>query len=430
MMSKAGKKAAPLRPWMLSVALGAALCTMAGTGLARSPVVPVGAEVLAMQADATAPGTGGLTVAQAAPKAGAGTAQRAGAPIQGATGSSAFEQVPGVFRQQVGTLQVTALLDGFLPIPHAMVQGIRPARAQAMLKRGFVPEEGDSIRTAVNTFLVRRGDRLMLFDTGARDCLAPTAGVLPQSLRAAGVNPDAITDVLLTHAHPDHVCGLVDKDGHRVFVNARVWVSATEADFWMNAAQKAKAPQDAQPFFDNARIALETYQSAGRLERFGERDALPPGVKALKTPGHTIGHVSWLIDGAVASGSTQDGAGQDAARADDSAADAGKRRAGPATPAQKAQLRDLDAARDQLLVWGDIVHFHAIQFEQPGVWAGFDATPKVAVQSRRTIMARAAQQGWWVAGAHLPFPGIGHVLPARKAYRWAPAEFGPVSARP
>ncbi|MDO4904016.1 MAG: MBL fold metallo-hydrolase [Lautropia sp.] len=341
----------------------------------------------------------------------------AGAPIRGAAGSGSFAQVPGFYRQQIGVLQVTALLDGFLSIEHKYVQGMRAARARAMLQRSFVPNGAQGIQTAVNAFLVRRDDRLMLIDTGARDCLGPGTGELPKNLQAAGVNPDAITDVLLTHAHPDHVCGLVGADGRPVYVNATVWIPAAEADFWMSAERKAKASKDDQGAFDAAAGALAPYQEAGRLKRFVDGDALPPGVKALKTPGHTVGHVSWLIDGA----SVGERAGTGSTKG---------RRSGPATEEQRVRVRNLAAAREKLLVWGDIVHFHAIQFEQPGVWTGFDTTPKVAIQSRRRMLARASQQGWWVAGAHLPFPGIGHVVAERKAYRWLPTEFGALPTRP
>lgn len=338
---------------LASLALGAAVAAMSPGAIARS-------EVTSAASDA---------------------ADAARAALGAVQGTTAFEQVPGVFRQQIGSLQVTALLDGVSWLPHATVQGIKPAQARAMLRQDFVPTNAQGMHTAVNAFLVRRGDRLMLVDAGAGQCFGPGTGKLAQNLKAAGVNPSDITDVLLTHAHPDHVCGMVSADGKAVFGKAKVWISKTEADYWLSAEQKAKMPKEAQSSFDHAVKALDPYQQADRLIRVADGDELPAGVEMIATPGHTPGHVSWLFDG---------------------------------------------GNNDKLLAWGDIIHFHAIQFEQPRVYAKFDSDPKVAIPSRQRIMARAARERWWVAGGHLPFPAIGHVATQGKAYRWVPTEFGPV----
>jgi hypothetical protein len=82
-------------------------------------------------------------------------------------------------------------------------------------------------------------------------------------------------------------------------------------------------------------------------------------------------------------------------------------------------------------VWGDIVHYHAVQFRQPGVSYEHDSDRRQAVAARKRVLAQAASQGWWVAGAHLPFPGIGHVRSeGRAGYAWVPAEFGPTATAP
>lgn len=303
--------------------------------------------------------------------------------------SAAFQQVPGFYRQQIGNLQVTALLDGVIWLPHETVKGVEAPQLSALLAADFVPTRPEGIQTALNAFLVRRGERLMLVDAGAAQCFGPTTGKLLENLRASGTAPESITDVLLTHAHPDHVCGLVDSEGKAVFRNATVWLPGAEADFWLSAETRAKAPTEQQKYFDMAVKAMKPYDEAGRLKRFVDGDALPPGTRVFKTPGHTPGHVSWLIDGAD-------------------------------EQAEKA------ASRNSLLVWGDIVHFHSLQFEHPRIWAGFDAVPETAVKSRLGIMTRAEEQGWWIAGAHLPFPGIGHVADNGKAWRWVPTEFSPV----
>ena len=112
------------------------------------------------------------------------------------------------------------------------------------------------------------------------------------------------------------------------------------------------------------------------IHRVTERE-LPPGVTLVTTHGHTPGHASWLVDG-------------------------------------------------RLLLWGDIVHYHAVQFARPVVYSSFDSIPAQAIASRKRLFADAARHDWWVGGAHLPFPGLGHVIPQGKGYRWIPGEFSPL----
>lgn len=362
------------------------------------------------------------------------------------------QQVPGVYRLQLGQLQVTALLDGFLPVPEKTVQGIGRAELNAALKRAHVPQFtaaplGTGMQTAVNAFLVRRGDRLMLVDTGAGTCFGTSTGRLLQTMQAAGVDPVAVTDVLLTHAHPDHICGLLKPDGREAFPQATVWLPDDEAAYWLDEREMARAPEDMKAAFGMAAKALAPYSKDGRVRRVvpgaasarpsssraGERasgqaeasaseeraDAsapersapertaapasgesatetghqamhrasfgihrvtereLPPGVTLVTTHGHTPGHTSWLVDG-------------------------------------------------RLLLWGDIVHYHAVQFARPVVYSSFDSIPAQAIASRKRLFVEAARQDWWVGGAHLPFPGLGHVIPQGKGYRWIPGEFSPL----
>lgn len=113
---------------------------------------------------------------------------------------------------------------------------------------------------------------------------------------------------------------------------------------------------------------------------------------------------------------------------------AGRRRAGGLgrpQPGHTSWLFRGAAGQSPLLVWGDIVHYHAVQFRQPGVSYEHDSDRRQAVAARKRVLAQAASQGWWVAGAHLPFPGIGHVRSeGRAGYAWVPAEFGPTATAP
>jgi putative beta-lactamase-like, zn-dependent hydrolase protein len=110
----------------------------------------------------------------------------------------------------------------------------------------------------------------------------------------------------------------------------------------------------------------------------GKPTEVLPGVRMVAANGHTPGHVGWLVD-------------------------------------------------DRLLLWGDIVHFHAVQFARPQVYLVFDSNAPAAIASRKRLFAEAARHDWWVGGAHLPFPGLGHVVPyGKKSYHWVRGEFSPL----
>ena len=295
-------------------------------------------------------------------------------------------QVPGYYRARVGTLAVTALFDGAVQLPRAQLLGLPKQQIDAQLQRRFVPENGAGMQTAVNAYLVQRGATRVLVDAGTAHCFGDALGHVPENLRAAGLRAEDVTDVLLTHAHPDHLCGVLDPQGRMVYPNATVWLAKPEADYWQNDANIAKAAEVMKPLFKMAQDALAPYAVVGKLRRFDQGDALPLAAKALDTQGHTPGHRSFVFDG---------GGGQ------------------------------------SLLVWGDVLHYHAVQFSLPQVSYEADLDRARAIQSRRDMLTQAAQGAWWVAGAHLPFPGLGHVRREGRtgtAFSWVPAEFTPLPA--
>jgi glyoxylase-like metal-dependent hydrolase (beta-lactamase superfamily II) len=290
-------------------------------------------------------------------------------------------QVPGYFRMALGDFEVTALYDGGVQLPVAILKGASQKDISRALERAFVdPQTG--IPTAVNTFLVNTGRNLVLVDTGAGAYFGAKAGHLAENIRAAGYDPAQVDTVLVTHLHSDHVLGLTDKDGKPVFPGAMVRVADIEAAYWLSPETEAKAPAERKKIFPALRAALAPYQASGKFKTFAQGEALLPGVDIKPLYGHTPGHCGFVF----ASG------GQ------------------------------------SLLFWGDVIHSHAVQFVRPQVTIEFDTDQKAAMATRKRVLAEAAKEGFWVAGAHLPFPGIGHVLAEGKGYAWLPVEYGPVKA--
>lgn len=289
-------------------------------------------------------------------------------------------QMPGYYRMMVGQLEVTALYDGYIDLDPKILKYTSAREVQSLLARMFV-ESTPGMQTAVNAYLINTGRNLVLVDTGAAGCFGPTLGRIGENLRAAGYMPEQVDTVLLTHLHGDHACGLA-ANGKPAFPNATVYVDKADAEYWLNEANAAAAPKDAQGLFAMARAALAPYQAANRFRTFnGGAGAEPtPGVRAVPAYGHTPGHSGYMFT----------------------------------------------SGKDSLLLWGDIIHSHAVQFRRPQVAIEFDTDSHAAVITRKRILADAAKSRLWVGGAHLPFPGLGHVRRDTAGYSWVPAEYGPI----
>lgn len=288
-------------------------------------------------------------------------------------------QVPGFYRMALGEFEVTALYDGYTRLDTGLLKGASAEDIQSLLARMFI-ESSQGVQTAVNAYLINTGSQLVLVDAGAAQCFGPTLGGIQDNIRAAGYDAAQIDSVLLTHLHPDHACGLRNADGSMAFPNARVHVPEAEADYWLSEAVMARAPEARQGMFRMAQAAVAPYVEAGRLQRYGEQGPQIAGVRSLAMPGHTPGHSGYLFS----------------------------------------------SGASRLLVWGDIVHSHGVQFARPEVAIEFDVDRAQAIATRRQAFADVARDALWVAGAHLPFPGLGHVRVEGEGYAWVPVEYAPL----
>src|SRR5258705_9288653 len=201
------------------------------------------------------------------------------------------DQAPGFYRLKVGDLEVTALFDGtgvfdphWLNGTKATMDGVQQAL------------QGDPhVRGVADTgFLLNTGKQLILVDVGAGTWWGGGAfGRLAGSLRSAGYTPDEVNIVLVTHLHSDHVGGLTSPDGKRVFPQADVYVAKAESDFWLSPAIAAKAPKDAQPFFESAQAIAAPYIKAGKWHTFSGSAKIVDGMELVPLSGHTPGHTGY-----------------------------------------------------------------------------------------------------------------------------------------
>jgi glyoxylase-like metal-dependent hydrolase (beta-lactamase superfamily II) len=284
-------------------------------------------------------------------------------------------QAPGYYRSMLGEYEVTALSDGTLSMDAAkLLTDITPKELDAGLARSFLKEP---VETSVNGFLINTGSKLVLVDTGAGELFGPTLGKLVSNLKASGYRPEQVDEIYITHMHGDHAGGL-SADGKIVFPNAIVRAAQQEADFWLSKAHMDAAPADHKDGYQTAMNMLNPYVAAGKFKPFNGDTELVPGIRAVASPGHTAGHTLYVVE-------------------------------------SKGQ---------KLVLWGDLMHVAAVQFPHPAVTIRFDTDSPRAAAQRKKVFADAAEQGFWVGGAHLSFPGIGHLRAADSGYDFVPANYG------
>ena len=286
---------------------------------------------------------------------------------------------PGFQRVRIGDLLVTALYDGFAAIPAQDLCGATPAEVGRLYTEAFLPADGD-LRTAVIAFLVQTDCQRILIDAGAGCLLGPDTGHVAANLAASGTDPVEVDHVLLTHLHPDHAGGLTTSDGQAVFKRAIVHAARADAAHYLDPTHAAAAPGTQSQIHDMAARALAPYRADGRFVTFGAGEEVIPGVRSIELPGHTPGHTGYLL-----------GTGD-----------------------------------KTVLFGGDTVHSHAVQLRRPDIAIAYDSDRVAAVDSRRRAFDLVAGNRWWIAAAHLPFPGLGHLRRDSHGYSWVPVTFTPV----
>lgn len=260
---------------------------------------------------------------------------------------------------------LTTVSDGNLVLPRDFIFAPMPEDDLGRVLAPFDLGTG-ALTPECNLTLLRHGDRTVLFDAGSGPDFQPSAGQLLDALDAAGTAPEDVTDVVFTHAHPDHIWGVLDDFDEPLFYEATHHIGAQELAYWTDPATVDTIGEARATFAVGAKRRLDAID--GQLQIFGDGDEVLPGVSAILSPGHTPGHMAFQV------GNT--------------------------------------------LILGDAIGNHHVAFARPGWPTGSDQDQALAADTRKALFDRIVADDLNIVGFHLPNGGMGHVTRSGDGYRF------------
>ncbi len=273
-------------------------------------------------------------------------------------------------KTDLGGSELIVLSDGNLSLPSSLIlpDDIDQTEKEAFLVANNL--NGSHFEPDCNLALWRTSDRLILFDVGAGSNFMPNAGELLGDLESLEIDPADVTDVVFTHAHPDHLWGLLDDFDEMAFPQAAFYMNKAEWDYWRDDNTIDKLPEERKSFAVGAKNRLAILQD--QINLFGYGDEVLPGIEAVDTHGHTPGHTSFA----------------------------------------------LHQGSNSVLVLGDALTHPIISFQKAGWSSGSDQDPEAGRATRLSLLDRLAQDKMQILGFHLPHPGLGSVEKNGSEYRY------------
>jgi glyoxylase-like metal-dependent hydrolase (beta-lactamase superfamily II) len=280
-------------------------------------------------------------------------------------------QAPAFYRFNIGAIEATVISDGPLglgPAKEGVFSGVSTEQFTKIQNDNFLP--ADNVELEQNMLILNTGDRLVLFDTGMGTAKAfgPKTGKLLANLKAAGYEPKDFDAIIITHAHPDHCWGLMSDAGERIFPNAQIYMTEADFNFWTD---ESKGTDDMMKMIVSG-TRKQLLPNKERMVFIKDGQELFSGVQAMATPGHTTGHMSFMI------------------------ASQGK----------------------SLFNLADVAHHSIISLERPKAEFMFDGDKQQAVQTRLRILDMLASGKTQIVAYHFPFPGVGFVAKQGDGFRY------------
>ena len=281
--------------------------------------------------------------------------------------------IPSLTLSQIdlGSATISTISDGTITLPGSLsFDTSMPSSELEVILKDFDLSK-DELTRECNLTLYESGSKKVLFDAGAGVDFLNGMGNIVDSLDAIDLSTDDITDVVFTHAHPDHIWGVLDDFDDLTFQNANYHMGRTEWEYWFDPETVNKVREDRIAMAVGAKRRLEALEE--NINLFDNNEEIIDGIKALLTPGHSPGHMSFEV---------------------------GK-------SSRKA------------LVIGDALNNHHVAFRKPG-WtsAGLDQNPNLAADTRKKLLEKIVLEQLKVVGFHLPNGGIGHVDKIEEGYNF------------
>jgi glyoxylase-like metal-dependent hydrolase (beta-lactamase superfamily II) len=284
---------------------------------------------------------------------------------------------PGFLRFKVGDAEITALYDGIWEKVHdaryfgnVTVDEIKQALAEAGLTTAFVP-------IPITAFAVKLNGKLVLCDVGGGDQIQAfnpnsvfVSGKMMANMKAAGINPKAVETILISHFHPDHIFGLLEKRTNApVFPNAEIIVPAAEYKFWTDPSLISRLPEARRPLARRIQSVIPNWKNVLPVD--GE-DEVVPGIYFVKAPGHTPGHTAF----------------------------------------------HLTSGNAQLMISNDAAYVPALCARHPNWHGAFDQNGELAEASRRKLLDRVIADQMIICGSHFPWPGLAKIFKDGGSYAY------------
>jgi glyoxylase-like metal-dependent hydrolase (beta-lactamase superfamily II) len=289
----------------------------------------------------------------------------------------AGKQAPSFYRYKVGDFEVSVVADGVikLKLPPTFVSNVKPEDVKAALAANFLDTE--IFNNTYTPIVVNTGKNLVVIDTGFGEAgietTKGTAGNFLNNLAAAGIDPKAVDTVIISHFHGDHVNGLLRKDASVSFPNAAIKVPAQEHKYWMDDGEMSKATgnQRMEGLFKTNRRIFGNPEIAKRVQPYEAGKEIVPGITAVATNGHSVGHHSQIVS----------------------------------------------SGGKSLFVQGDVTHVPYLFARNPGWHLMFDQDPQAAEATRRKVYDMLAAEKMMVQGFHYPFPAVAYIEKTPTGYR-------------
>ncbi|MDZ5696664.1 MBL fold metallo-hydrolase [Chelativorans sp. M5D2P16] len=289
--------------------------------------------------------------------------------------SSDKQRNVGHYHFRIGDIDATVLSDGLIGGPPQIYASDAPEEElQEVLRRAFLPT--DRLTLNLNTLLIEANGRRILLEAGAGQTMGPQGGRIFENLKSAGLQPEDIDVIVVSHTHPDHVGNLRTADGGRAFPRATVFAPRADWDFFVRNDPDLSympVPEDFRRNFAAA-IKRSVEPVADGIELYEAGTEIVPGLHTLAASGHTPGMATFLVH----------------------------------------------SGNGQLLLTADLAYHPIINVGRPWL-LGPDRDKDTALASRRRIFDMAAADQIPVLGFHYPFPGLGRMLKTDQAYAWVPA---------